>query len=227
MISTTPAPPICNTTDAFNIAFLLDESGSISSEEWEIAINFIDRLIQYHLSPPSYVSLWEYASLHAFKQFLDWTPIGYDRSIFTNALNNNKYNKAGLTFTWDAVNRVLDAFWDYRFTCTDGCDTRKDILFLLTDGAPTDIVCPDMIERVNQSDVDIVIIGVGVNATNWMQEIECLDHKDDYNDIFIASEFSHEELYMIEGMCTLIYELQFFIYCFFFVIRIIKRKSYM
>ena len=41
------------------------------------------------------------------------------------------------------VLRVLDEMWSYRKSCTDGCETRHDVLFLLTDGAPTDDVKDD------------------------------------------------------------------------------------
>ncbi len=45
---------------------------------------------------------------------MNWTLVGNDRTKFTDALNNNRYNVAGQTYTWDAVNRVLDDFWDYK-----------------------------------------------------------------------------------------------------------------
>ena len=55
----------------------------------------------------------------------------------------------------------MDAFYRYRNNCTDGCEYRSDLLILFTDGAPTDDVCPDMFERVNQSTIDIVVVCIG------------------------------------------------------------------
>ena len=99
--------------------------------------------------------------------------------------------------------RVLDEFWNYRKNCTDGCETRSDILFLLTDGAPTDVVCPDMNERANTTTVDIVIIGIGTNAeasNNWMSQIECLDVADNYEDIYYVEEFETGVFNSIEAV---------------------------
>merc|ERR1719295_2087918 len=198
-----PTYPVCDTDDALNIVFLMDESGSVDSDEWDIIVNFVDRIATYDVAGPSYVSLFEYASLPAFTQFLDWTPVSTGSDDITSALTRNNYNSAGLTYTWDAVNRVLDEFWSYRKNCTDGCETRHDILFLLTDGAPTDDVCPDMNERANTTTVDIVIIGIGTNAEDsdtWMSQIDCLDVADGYQDIYYVEEFETDDFNSIEAV---------------------------
>lgn len=181
----------------------MDESGSVDSDEWDVIVTFVDRIATYDVAGASYVSLFEYASLPAFTQFLDWTPIESGRDDITTALERNPYNAAGTTYTWDAVNRVLDEFWHYRKNCTDGCETRHDILFLLTDGAPTDDVCPDMVERANTTTVDIVIIGIGTYAdstTNWMSQIDCLDVANDGEDIYYVTEFEAGDFNAIEGI---------------------------
>jgi len=186
-----------------NIAFLMDESGSVDSGEWDIITEFVDRIATYDVSGASYVSLFEYASLPVFTQFLDWTSIETGRTAITNSLDRNPYTTTGKTFTWDAVNRVLDEFWSYRKNCTDGCETRHDILFLLTDGAPSDDVCPDMIERANTTSVDIVIIGIGTSeeaADNWMSQIDCLDVHDNKKDIYYVTEFEAGDFNAIEGI---------------------------
>jgi len=190
----------CDTDDAFNIAFLLDESGSVDEDEWDVIKQFVSRIATFDVAGPSYVSLFEYASLVAFTQFQDWTNLATGEQDIVNALERNPYNVPGLTYTWDAVNRVLDEFYEYRVTCTDGCDTRQDILFLLTDGTPTDQVCPNMIPRVNQSSVDIVIVGIGADADDWMDEVACLDYKDGGEDIFYVTEFDSDGFNAIEGM---------------------------
>jgi len=198
----TPSPTFsdCDTDDALNIAFLLDESGSIDRSEWKVITDFVDRVISFDIASTSYVSLFEYGSKKAYKQFLDFTPVT-DTSVFSDALSlkSNSYNRGGRTFTWDAVNRVLDRFWDYRSQCNDGCETRKDLLFLLTDGAPSDIVCPDMIDRVNKTDIDIVVIGVPVSAATWADQVSCLDYRDNEQDVYIIPEFDSDEFNAIEG----------------------------
>jgi len=198
--SAAPTYVACDTDDAFNIAFLLDESGSVDSSEWDVILQFVSRIATFDVAGPSYVSLFEYASLVAFTQFQDWTNLAAGEADILKALERNPYNTAGLTYTWDAVNRVLDEFYEYRQTCEDGCDTRKDLLFLLTDGTPTDQVCPDMIPRVNQSSVDIIIVGIGADAESWMDEVSCLDYRDAGADIFYVTEFDSDGFNAIEGM---------------------------
>lgn len=166
-------------------------------------VSFVDRIATYDVAGPSYVSLFEYASLPGYSQFLDWTDVETGKDTITSALENNRYSTAGKTYTWDAVNRVLDEFWSYRKNCTDGCETRHDLLFLLTDGTPSDEVCPDMIERANTTTVDIIIIGIGTyaeSATNWMSEIDCLDIADDKEDIYYVVEFESDDFNQIEGI---------------------------
>jgi len=191
----------CDTNDAFNIAFLLDESGSVSIDEWDVILQFVARIASFDVAGPSYVSLFEYASLVAYLQFQEWTNVVTGYADITRSLEKNPYNEAGKTYTWDAVNRVLDEFYEYRQTCDDGCDTRKDLLFLMTDGTPTDTVCPDMIARVNQSSVDIVIIGIGADADTWMDAVACLDYRDDGADIFYVTDIQKsDDFNAIEGM---------------------------
>merc|ERR1740123_1890110 len=74
------------------------------------------------------------------------------------------------------------------------------MLFLMTDGAPTDTVCDDMIPRVNASRVDIVIVGIGNDAATWMDQIDCLDFKDNGDDIFFVTEFDSDGFNAIEGL---------------------------
>lgn len=172
----------------------------MSTDEWDVIKQFVDRIASFDVAGPSYVSLFEYGSLPAYTQFLGWTSVETGSAAISRALGRNPYNTAGLTYSWDATNRVLDEFFDYRQTCTDGCDTRADLLFLLTDGAPTDQVCDDMIARVNASRVDIVIVGIGNDAATWMGEIDCLDFKDDGADIFFVTEFDSDGFNAIEGL---------------------------
>ena len=105
--TTTAAPTftVCDTDDALNIAFLMDESGSVDKDEWVVMTNFVDRIVSFDIADPSYVSLFEYASLPDFKQFLVWTGIETGKDAVTEALNTNPHSSSGVTYTWDAVNR--------------------------------------------------------------------------------------------------------------------------
>eukprot|EP01083_Nonionella_stella_P077786 212566_1 len=198
--SIAPVYSVCATNDAWNIAWLLDESGSVAEPDWLNSLEFVDRIMQYDVPPDSSSTLFEFASYPGFEQFLDWNMVedaSGSRDVWTDALLNNAYNKGGLTYTWDAVNRVLDEFWDYRFSCTDGCETRQDVLILMTDGRPTDQVCPNITNRVNQSDVDIIVIGVGMTKKET-QSIKCLDVKDGGADVINVDSYDDIDLRSLE-----------------------------
>ena len=88
----------------------MDESQSVASFEWDVMVDFVSRIATYDVAGESYVALWEYASLVAFQQILDFTEIQDDRSGVTDvttALENDPYNPVGTTETWDAVNRFV------------------------------------------------------------------------------------------------------------------------
>ena len=91
----------------------MDESGSVSSDEWDVMVDFVSRVATYDVAGESYVALWEFASLVAFDQFLDFTQIEDDRDGVTDvtaALESNNYNSVGTTETWDAVSRFVTIF---------------------------------------------------------------------------------------------------------------------
>jgi len=63
-----------------------------------------------------------------------------------------------------------------------------------------DVVCPDMIARANSTYVDIVIIGVGNDADQWMDQIDCLDVADSAKDIFYVTDFNSGGFNAIEAL---------------------------
>jgi len=196
-----PTFTVCDTDDALNIGFLMDESGSVSSDEWDVVTEFVARIATYDVAGPSYVALWEFASKPTFQTLLNFTHVSHHRHSVAELLRHNQYSDTGLTYTWDATNRVMDHFWRYRKSCSDGCDTRDDLLFLFTDGAPTDDLCPDMVRRVNQSDIDIVVVVIGESweeVNTWYRNVTCLDYKDRGRDVYVVSEFSDSGLRQFE-----------------------------
>ena len=219
--SPTAAPTfsVCNSTDAYNVAFLLDESGSVSRDEWDVIRSFVTRIIEDDVSDDSYVALYEYASLVSFDRFLDFTgPKSSELSTMTSALVPARYSTTGITETWDAVNRVLDDFADY--TTNDiGAQQRNNILFLVTDGNPTDEAgdetkpakfisndydtCPYIENRLTQqfpnNYVDIVILVIDPDQDIDTTKIECLDYADGGNDIISITRFDSVGFTDIEG----------------------------
>ena len=70
---------------------------------------------------------------------------------------------------------------------------------MLTDGEPTDgPVCPDMTLRMNQSDVDIVIILIDPDNNINESSRDCLDVKDNGQDVIRLSDFSSNSFNAIE-----------------------------
>jgi len=202
--SAAPTFSVCTTDDALNIAFLMDESGSVSKDQWDLMVALVERVATYDVADTSYVSLFEFASLPTFTQFLDWTHVAFGKTAISNALNNNIHTTMGDTGTWDAVNRVLDEFQVYRENCGNGCDRRKDVLFLMTDGLPTTTgnanyrdVCPDLIPRVNSSNVDIVVIGVG-DVSAFIDKVSCLDVRDDETEVYVVDDFNLTQFIELE-----------------------------
>ena len=123
-----PTFEVCQENDTLNIGFLMDESGSVESAEWDVMVEFVSRIATYDLAGQSYVALWEFASLVAFDQFLDFTKIEDDRdgvTTVTTALESNNYNSAGTTETWDAVNRFVNTPF-----CSDIWCNRISEMFL-------------------------------------------------------------------------------------------------
>jgi len=191
-----PTFPKCETADQLDIGFLMDESGSVSAEEWEELKDFVKLVIAQDISQDSYVALWEYASYPAWTQFAEWSLVSTSTNSLTNKLTNNRHSIAGLTMTWDAVNRVLDTMFNHSLECTDGCEKRPDVLFLLTDGVPTDTVCPDMTARMQQSPVDIVVIIIGSALIE--DKVSCLDVADNGADVYRIERFGPAELNELE-----------------------------
>ena len=84
------------------------------------------------------------------------------------------------------------------------------MLFLLTDGQPTvrpnsnyRVVCPDMVERVNQSNVDIIVVGIGTETNPvdaFIGEVACLDYRDGEEDVFVIDGFDLVAFNSIEGL---------------------------
>ena len=69
---------------------------------------------------------------------------------------------------------------------------------MLTDGAPTDSVCPDLFPRIDTTTVDIVIIGIGPE-TDWMDQISCLGVAASMPSLTVAAEFDSGSFNELEG----------------------------
>ena len=207
MPSIAPTYTECSTEDALNIAFLMDESGSVSYDDWQQVLQFVERIYTYDISPLSYVALYEYASLAAWTELVSFTGPKSNtlpQMEILNELSTNRWTPAGQTETWDAVNRVLDDIHNYKTidncdgNIDDKCWQRSDILILITDGVPTGTdVCGDMGIRMSQSDVDIVIILIDRENVD-ISAISCLDINDNGQDIISLASFDSQEFIDIE-----------------------------
>ena len=102
---------------------------------------------------------------------------------------------------------VLDDFYEYRQSCDDGCRYRSDILFVLTDGTPTTAsghaACPDLEVRLENSNVDIVLILIGESQDDiddFIDDVSCLDIGSNGTDIYEVIEFTDAAFRQIESL---------------------------
>ena len=136
-----------------------------------------------------------------------------DGTAAIQALDDNNYMDGGLRTTWDAVNRVLDEFYNLNSQCGSGTDpaeffscNRNDVLILFTDGEPTDqSVCPDMKPRVQfENDdgrsMDFVVVFINPGGVNNVSSVSCLDYLDGGVDVVEITEFTNSALNEIEGV---------------------------
>eukprot|EP01084_Bolivina_argentea_P119565 211975_1 len=187
--------PECTSDVALDIIFLMDESGSIGENEWQTMVSFVKRVIRDDINDASYVSLVEYGSISDFNVFGRFSRATQaNKQTLLNALDNNVFSSTGYTYTADAITKTLPLF-------ADGSDTRRDLLFLLTDGVPTDQICPDLEVAVRNSAVEIVVIGIGsddgLDELTWTNSIDCVC--DVGTNAFFVEEFSTKEFNRIEA----------------------------
>jgi hypothetical protein len=191
-------PPECARDAALDIAFLLDESGSIDAVEWQTMIDFVAQLIRRDINDASYVSLMEYANQEDFDQFLAFTSTAGSNKedIIINALQTNAYTSTGATYTGYAIQRAIEAFaaWD---ASDDPNNERPNLLLVVTDGIPSVPVCSDASNVFNVESVEVVIVGIGQQLTQIEQEFGCL--YDDVNtDVFLIESFTADDFYAKE-----------------------------
>jgi len=244
-IASTENTSICTSNDSLNVAFLLDNSGSVDATEWAYMRQLVIDLIERGLSNDSYAGIYAYSEPRRFGLIQDYTSrqdideiiaalerrnLGCD--IAQNATNPNAYARclAKETRTWDAMNRLLDDQWLYRFQCDDNCEDRQDVIVLITDGDPDrgcigrgspgrdppcsnepdgiyePPVCPDLINRLNQTNAEIIVVGIGQGVDgsgdpivpDWAPNITCLDYADNGLDVHWLPFFNSSKLDIIE-----------------------------
>eukprot|EP01084_Bolivina_argentea_P278904 476689_1 len=193
--------PVCSSNEALDIIFLMDESGSIDENEWGIIVNFVNRLIEYDVNDNSYVSLFEYSSTTKFQQFSNFILSNNNgKQSLINAMNNNPWVIGGYTFTGDAMIKTIKTFNDYNAN-NDANNDRNNVLFLITDGEPTDTVCTtELYSLLSISDIRIVLIGVGSGLTpdTWTNSMDCLVNHDGSN-VFYVAQFDSDAFNEIEA----------------------------
>eukprot|EP00483_Globobulimina_turgida_P002289 UN02291 len=188
---TDPTPfctlPPCITDIALDIAFLIDDSGSVNDDEFKVMIDFIKHLIVRDINAVSYVSLYSYSDMTDFKQLADFTEKDVVGEAYLLNVLTNHNRDAGYTYTGDAIKKTLGYFDAYP------SNDRLDLLFVLTDGVSYDIVC-DVVSVSDIGNVEIVLVGVGEEIDIQIlsnQNYNCL-YDNVAKDVFYIDQFSEQ-----------------------------------
>jgi len=201
-VTTCPPPDDgCETTAEYSVQFLIDESGSVPEDGYELSIDLVQDLIRDDISPQAKISVFEFASgvqtIYRFNQLQN------PRQPMINVIESAVYN-SGVTNTYAAVN---DGINEFRRALTDGDIDAADpkLLVLLTDGkpccTPAANPCP-LKSDLDDLGIQVIIIGVGsFDRTN----VDCLAVNDDDSVIevedFTAEAFTAVEDEIAETTC--------------------------
>lgn len=173
-----------------DIVFLLDRSGSVTQEGWDLQTSYIDSLIDSLTYVERNISLVSFASdvttHHSFSDEQTY-------SALSTALYSINYSH-GRTHTKSGINASLDVF------AADSKNNKKHIV-MFTDGNPTShrdpqrdqSVCRDsaMKDKLDASGVGMTVVGIG---TNWNSDtLTCLVD-DSTSGLIYANDFQLDSL---------------------------------
>ena len=193
-----------------DIAFVLDSSGSVREEGWELEKSFVSNLVASFEALENGNTQIRYGIVsYSREAFVEWTFADPqdDIALVTNHINNLPF-LARTTSTRTAIDTTIGLFDD--FSAAD----HYQKAFFITDGNPfpesTQNPCktsgtnPTDIENalstrtaLANSSIDLSIVGVGDRWTP--SALECLV-KDPVEDMYLASDFSNSELDAIRDL---------------------------
>ena len=175
-----PVPPVpsecvfsacSNVVDSFNIAFVIDESGSVGSTNYYISLDFVRKMLENDINDVSPISMLAYSYDHnmdVIYTFNQYNNAADGRAEALAALNAETYN-GGMTATGTAMRQAVDEY----IAQTNSND--DNILFLMTDGHPNEglNVCDANLLSDIQS-AGIIVYIVGVSSGFSKTAVQCL-----------------------------------------------------
>eukprot|EP01084_Bolivina_argentea_P232688 392132_1 len=168
-------------SDAYNYAFVVDESGSVGVLNYQKSIDFVKNIVSNHVNSVSNIAALAFSSavdfIYGFNE--DQT----SRNALLSELEQEKTDFANsLTYTDDAMRAAILEFKNNGFN-------DKNILILVTDGVPYppehDPCQTDILNDLQTYNIRVAIVGVtgGFSST----EVKCL--VSDVNDIITIPSF--------------------------------------
>ena len=195
-----PAPKDCifdacaNNQDVFNVAFLIDESGSVGYNNYMISLDFVENMIINDINNVSKIAMKGFASsVDTIYRFSDSQNDQKQGALAALTAERNNY-ASGSTCTGTALKAMADEF----VANTNVHD--NNILILMTDGHPNcGLTVCDQKAELDAAGVITYIAGV----TNGFSQtkVECLiDDQNNLDDYIISiPRFDSKLFYHIEA----------------------------
>eukprot|EP01084_Bolivina_argentea_P134652 237451_1 len=207
---TVPLPAHCvfsacaNNEIEYNIAFVIDESGSVGKSNYLASLDFVQNMIENDINELANLSMLAFSSgtdrMYSFTDSQDDQRKG---ALAALKEERNNYNGGG-TCTATALQEVVKEFRTTDFISP----SDNNLLFLLTDGYPNchGDVC-DVKMQLDYAGVEVIVVGIsgGFSAS----KVRCL--VDDVGDIKTIPKFDEKLFYSLESqlrnvVCPAIYE---------------------
>mmetsp|Transcript_60170 Transcript_60170/g.54160 ORF Transcript_60170/g.54160 Transcript_60170/m.54160 type:complete len:358 (-) Transcript_60170:274-1347(-) len=207
-----PVPPVpkecvfnacANVIDEFNIAFVIDESGSVGSTNYHISLDFIEKMLENDINDISPISMLAYSSTTNMDVIYTFNQYGINgKQGALAALRSETYN-GGMTATGTAMRQAVNEY----IAQTQAHETN--ILFLMTDGHPNQglATCDStLLNDIQTAGIEVYIVGISSGFSK--SAVQCLvqgndgiinggDTIDDY--IISIPQFSKQLFYHIEA----------------------------
>uniref|UniRef100_A0A3P8XW77 VWFA domain-containing protein n=1 Tax=Esox lucius TaxID=8010 RepID=A0A3P8XW77_ESOLU len=189
-----------------DIAFLLDGSGSVYSEDFNRMKTFVKNLITQFLQRNTQFAITQFST--DFKIHMSFNDFKSNIQSWENKLQGI-FQQNGMTFTAKAINRIVDSV----FIPGQGCRQKaKKVLIVITDGESTDPhLLPKAVQAAERANIIRFAIGVGSAFSSYdgKKELESIASSPKINHMFQVYNFQalqqisrslQNSIFPIEGM---------------------------
>uniref|UniRef100_A0A6Q2X637 VWFA domain-containing protein n=1 Tax=Esox lucius TaxID=8010 RepID=A0A6Q2X637_ESOLU len=169
-----------------DIAFLLDGSGSVYSEDFNRMKTFVKNLITQFLQRNTQFAITQFST--DFKIHMSFNDFKSNIQSWENKLQGI-FQQNGMTFTAKAINRIVDSV----FIPGQGCRQKaKKVLIVITDGESTDPhLLPKAVQAAERANIIRFAIGVGSAFSSYdgKKELESIASSPKINHMFQVYNF--------------------------------------